>query len=650
MIGGARASARFNVQCGLTQAKLGQLAVRALKRRERCAPFALNTGRVFLQFLTGFACCISTHAQTPANPTPEQLIQIMRSQPTMDLSAPVTATASFDPPLVRPGEKSIYRVTFNATEVSVRLPEQIPAPSPLKLHRSVSGQNMQSVGGSFQMFSTFNYDVRATEPGVFTVPEFTAEVYGKPVVVPVAELEAQPKSSEPREPVRQLLVETSATNVFVGETFNVSVRLPATPASGVEGVAQMQINGDGFIVDKNAVRQSIQSVEKDGRKVPTYIYETSVTPISAGQLNLSAQGFTAGMQFGGPVIISGQVSIAGGAPKYLLLESEPITINVRPLPTESELPGFNGAVGSYTCDPPSLVTNVLKVGEPVQLTVVMRGQKNLNRINPPPPPHAQGWQIFPAIRGGIVAGPGTNYPGASFKYTLIPLSDEARVTPAIPFSCFDPARGQYVDLTIPPVPVTIKADATLTNAEAAELLAGDVSEPEKKTGLSKLAPTPGRTTGSLVPLQMHMWFPFVQLLPVLGFFGLWFWDRRRRFLERHPEIVRRRQARRALRRELRLLEQAAAAGDDAGFIRCAIKALQIASAPHYPATPRALVCGDVLQILTAPEREGKSGETVRRLFAAADAAAFASTAATDTGLLAENSALKKILAKLEARL
>src|SRR5471032_1658457 len=77
-------------------------------------------------------------AQTPGNPTADQLMQIMRSQPGVDISAPVTATAAFDPPLVRPGEKSIYRVTFNATAVSVNWPEKIPAPPDLKIRLNCS--------------------------------------------------------------------------------------------------------------------------------------------------------------------------------------------------------------------------------------------------------------------------------------------------------------------------------------------------------------------------------------------------------------------------------------------------------------------------------------------------------------------------------
>ncbi len=537
-------------------------------------------------------------AQTPANLTADQLMQIVRSQPGVDISAPVTAMASFDPPQVRPGEKSVYRVVFNATAVSINWPETIPAPPQLKIHLSASGQTMQAIGGEYQNLAAFDYDVRGDVAGQFTVPEYSVEIYGKPVVIPATQLEVRTELPLSHEPARQLLIEPSVTNVYMGEAFEVSVILPATASGAIEGVSDVQFNGDSFVVDKNSARQSIQTLEVNGRNMPAYIYKTSLTPIAAGKLNLSAQGFSLEPQPGGP-------------PNYVLLDSELVVINVRPLPGGNELPGFQGAVGDYTCDPPSLTTNILKVGEPVQLTIVIRSGKNSSRINPPPPPRAEGWQSFPAERGTILGG--AKGPGASFRYTLIPLTDAGRATPVIPFSCFDPVSGSYVDLTIPALPVTILAEGIQTNADTALMLSENNSEPGQSIGLSKLARAPGRA-GSLVPLQMRGWFPLVQILPALGFCGLWFWERRRRFLEQHPEIVRRRQARRALRHELRLLEQAASSGDAMNFIRHGISALQIASAPHYPATPRALVCGDILSIFLPAERAGKSGEIVRRFF------------------------------------
>jgi hypothetical protein len=597
---------------------------------------------IFLASLAPFA-----HAQAPASPTPEQLMQLMRSQPVVDIFAPVIASAAFDPPMVRPGERSVYRVTFNATAVSVNWPAKIPAPPELKIHLNTSGQTMQVAGGGYQNIAMFDFDVQADAAGQFLVPEFTVQVYGLPVLVPATRLEVKAQLPEPHEPARQLLVEPSATNVFVGEDFNISVLSPAS-GGGVQVVSDVQLNGDGFVMDKNDVRQSIHPVESNGRRVTAYIYETSITPIAAGTLNLSAQGFTTGMRLGGPLVINGPVVLPGGSSQLILLDSEPVAIHVRPLPAGDELPGFNGLVGRYTCDPPGLVTNRLIAGEPVQLTIVVRGRKKLNRIIPPPPPRAEGWQIFPAARGGIVGG--SNGPGAVFQYTLIPLSDAVRATPEIPFSCFDPGRGQYLDLTIPSLPVTVLAGETATNRDATLIPSESGAGPEQRTGLSKLATSPGWTAGGLVPLQMRGWFPLVQIFPALGFCSLWWWDRRRRYLEQHPEIVRRRQARRALRRERRRLEQAAAAGDAEQFVRCAITTLQIASAPHYPATPRALVCGDILQILTAPEREGRYGETLRRFFANADAAEFANQSENQTTLLAEKSVLREIISTLEERL
>ena len=573
----------------------------------------------------------------------------MMSQPPVDISSPVTATVSFDPPLVQPGEKSVYRVTFNATEVSIGWPEEIPAPPSLKLRRSSSGQIMQQTGGTMRPLTTFNYEVRASGPGRFTIPELVAEVYGQPVVVPSAQLEVRSDLPTAHETARQLLLEPAATNLYVGETLTVRVLLPATSANTVEGLSQVQLNGDGFVVDKNSVRQSIQAVQRNGSGTGAFIYEASLTPIAVGELKLSAQGFTAGMQFGGPIVITGQVTIPGGPPKLILLDSEITNLHVRPLP-DGELPGFAGAVGSYTCDLPQLATNTVRVGDPVQLNVTIRGQQNLNRLAPPPPPRVPGWQIFPAVRKGLVGEPGTPSFGAAFSYTLIPTTEELRTTPAIPFSCFDPRRGVFVDLTIHPVAITVVSNGTVASVETPFVLAESAFEPEKKLALSKLVDSPGRTAGSLVPLQLRGWFPLVPLTPVLGFCALWSWDRRRRFLERHPEIARRRRARRELRRVKRSLNQAAADGDATGFRQGAVKAMQIAAAPHYPAEPRALVGGDILEILDVKERAGQAGDVVRRFFAEADAAAFATTLPGRDELLGWQSEFTAVLEKLEERL
>jgi hypothetical protein len=205
-----------------------------------------------------------------------------------------------------------------------------------------------------------------------------------------------------------------------------------------------------------------------------------------------------------------------------------------------------------------------------------------------------------------------------------------------------------VSLNLPALPVTVKPAAmqvSMTDAsEAAEAISG--REPELK--LSGLATAPGRTMSSLRPLQLRGWFPAMQLAPALVFAGVWWWDRRRRFLEAHPEIVLRRRARRALHQEWAALRKAASLGDTSRFAACAVTAMRVACAPHYPAEPRALVSTDILPLLPASDPGIQAA--VRQVFAAANADRFASEPADAKDLLALRPEVDRVLAQLEAKL
>jgi hypothetical protein len=78
--------------------------------------------------------------------------------------------------------------------------------------------------------------------------------------------------------------------------------------------------------------------------------------------------------------------------------------------------------------------------------------------------------------------------------------------------------------------------------------------------------------------------------------------------------------------------------------------MRIASSPHYPAEPRALVGSDVLALLPETERAGRFGRVTRRLFTTTDAAQYATEAAESNDLLSLRDDLNKLLDQLEARL
>jgi hypothetical protein len=313
---------------------------------------------------------------------------------------------------------------------------------------------------------------------VFTVPEFVVKVDGKPVKVPSTQLEVLSVPPATAMPATQLTLNLPITNLFVGQAVQARIALAGSPGFGVSGLMQPQLSGQGLLVDPTGTRQHIEMAPRGGVNVATFVYEMSFIPMIAGKLDIFAHGFTVLRRVPSPVVTNGPPPAPPVAVQQTLVESDPVKVNVRPLPREGELPGFTGAIGTLAIGTPRLATNVLHVGDPVRLTVTVnnRGDGPLARLVNPPPPQAPGWQVFVANdfaptqplppqqlagppRPGVPAPTATLEGVATFNYTLVPLTEAVRATPPIPFSYFDPKAARYVDLTIPSVPVTVKPGA-----------------------------------------------------------------------------------------------------------------------------------------------------------------------------------------------
>jgi hypothetical protein len=593
----------------------------------------------------------------------DPLMNLMLSQPKIEIATQVVAVATFDPPVVKPGQDAIYRVSLNALSESIEWPARIPNPPGLELRPGARGEILQMTMPTLQPRSSFNYMARPEAVGRFTAPSFSIRVYNQTVTVPATTLEvvASPPAGIP--PAPRLALELGQSNLFAGQPVRARV-LMSSPANGaLQTLDQVQLTGQGFIVDKGMVRQRIETMVRDGVARPTFVYETSLTPLTAGSVSLFAQGFTTGNRFSGTIVITGpatlagnQISGGGGVPPYSLLDSEPVELQVRPLPRRGELPGFTGAIGVLEMAPPLLSSNVLMLGEPAKMVVVVHGDNPLIRLIAPMPPKLPDWQVLLSSTEGASAqvkpaARASRLPVlAVFTYTLLPMSGDVKGTPVLPFSFFDPNRECYVDLSVPSVPVTVRTGLEAADTEA--MAQADKIEPEaeKETTLSELARSPGLTTGRLMPVQEEAWFPLVQMAPALAFLCLWAWDRRRRFLEQHPEIVLRRRALRALRRERQALRRAAQTGDASGYALRAVNAMRHGCAPHYPAEPGALVGADVLALFPRADRLGKMGEVVKRFFAVADAAQFAGAPTGAADLLSLQPEMENVLSELERRL
>jgi hypothetical protein len=581
----------------------------------------------------------------------------MLSQPGIDTESPVIPQAEFDPPVAIVGRPVTYRLIFNAMNEAIRLPEKLPAPPGLVLTPSARGQTYGHGGAKLLPRTTINYRVLANAVGTYVMPSLVVTVYNKAVTIPSARVTfLQPGAPDARE-AQRLVLELPAGDLYVGQAINARIIAldPGEPGSQLQGLSQVQVNSDAFLADNSYFRVQRQAVTRNGRAYPALIHEMTITPIRDGTHQLAVQGHAIITRIfqGGPGMVIQPSMVTMGNP---LLESDPLTVVIKSLPREGELPGFTGAIGTFSLEPPRLSTNAVRAGEPVVLTVTIRGDGNIGRLVPP--------RLGPMREWNTAFAPSTDPSPAyaiqqrgfnTFSYTLVPLSERLKATPAIPFSYFDPKQRTYVSLPIPPVPLTVNpAPAGVTLAQPAPVRSpgafDEERDGERELVLTGLADSPGRRVRSLAPLQQRRWFPVVQVFPALVLGALWLWDRRRRYLEQHPEVLLKRRARRELRRQLRLARRAAAESDPGGFVHAAINALREVCAPQAAATPEALVCADVLEKLPPETQTGPDGEMVRRLFAAADAHRFGHAEVNGADLLGLRIQLERLLRQLKVRL
>jgi hypothetical protein len=319
---------------------------------------------------------------------------------------------------------------------------------------------------------------------------------------------------------------------------------------------------------------------------------------------------------------------AAGRPRantaQAMLDTPAVRVRVRPLPEAGRKPGFTGAIGKFELGKIEVSPREVIVGDPVMLTVTVVGDGNLESIGAPPLESSELWQSFTPtmeVDRDAFSGQGTK----TFKFTLIPRKADTRALPSIPFSYFDPETKQYVDLSIPPQPIAVKADKTAAASAspapqpaatpAVEAQPSHSAEPI----LTGLAESPGAWRWSPSPISQSGWFWTGQAAPALVLLGLWLRRRRTDYLAAHPEIVRRRAARAAARRNLRLARSAANRRDVEGFVNACIDAIRAAAAPLDTTEAQSLVLQEVLAKIP---REHGADETVRKLFERAHARHF----------------------------
>lgn len=133
----------------------------------------------------------------------------------------------------------------------------------------------------------------------------------------------------------------------------------------------------------------------------------------------------------------------------LSIASKQVKIEVMPLPEKGKPESFSGAVGQLSIEA-SIKNNELKTDEGCNLTYTISGKGNLKlleafKLKLPADIETYDPKITDKINVSVDGVKGSR----TFDYLLIPRYAGNYTVPALPFSYFDPQKGQYITLPGP---------------------------------------------------------------------------------------------------------------------------------------------------------------------------------------------------------
>ena len=323
----------------------------------------------------------------------------------------------------------------------------------------------------------FNYQWRvvAQNAGRYTVPPLRVEQGVLAASTPQATFQVADVPSSADMIVRMRLPERA---VWVGETFDTAVEWLlnreveshefAVPLFHVEG-AHVEAPASGsqsmrFAAGSGEVVLPVQRsvVQESGRQYTRFVFPARVTLNRAAPLDLDPVRVVARLQTG-----TGRDSWGFRRPRYELFraEGQRQRLAVRPLPQAGRPAAFVNAIGGGFSIDVQASRTVVSVGDPVELTIRVRGDGPLTGLSLPP---LTGPSALPPAHFGVAdASPAgeideqTN--SKRFAVTVRVKSQTVQEIPPISFAYFDPAAGEYRTVTSEPIALSVGA-ATLVGA------------------------------------------------------------------------------------------------------------------------------------------------------------------------------------------
>ncbi len=429
----------------------------------------------------------------------------------------------------------------------------------------------------------YSYRIEVSSAGRYSIPAISVEQGG-------AGAQSRPSGFEVKKVEEssnmRIAMAVPQRAVWLGESFEVSIDLLLRasprdlsfvipifdhPAFAAEAPEIPGAEHLGFQAGANELQlpYSTDEIMDGGIKYTRFQFKAVVTPTKAGRFELDAPRVVARLKMG-----TGRDAFGFRQAKYSQFKStgKAMTFEVKGLPTTGKPASFSNAVGPSFSIAVSSSRSVVSVGEPIELSIVLSGQRGLEGLSLPPL-IGEGrldkalFDVLDNSGTGKMSEDGRN---KIFKVSVVLKSTEAREIPPIEFAYFDPELGEYRVATSEPIALNVNGAAmvgaqdVVANRRERKRDAKGVVNPASFSG--DLTPSSGTQTlrevttlAALTPILAGLY-----ILPLL-FFVVLLWMQRTGESRGHSSELR--DAWKALEKNAQVAKREAAAQSAAGLIK-----------------------------------------------------------------------------------
>lgn len=394
-----------------------------------------------------------------------------------------------------PSEVSVgerFRFTYQLNEK----PSDFSAPS-FSGFRRLSGPN-QSSSTSMQIINnkttvtesySYTYILEATEEGSFSIEPARVTLDGDTyrsnrVQITVRAATAAPGGQQPTSPDQPAMA--SAKDVFIRASANI-----ASPYQGQQVIISYNIYTripvNQYSIEKLPTFRSFWSENVSAQGQPqtrtqvlngeTYrvaeIYRVAVFPQRSGELTVEPLEAELIVSLPGQRRGSLLDEFFGGSPfdqrrniRQNVL-SNPLTLNVKPLPTQNRPAAFTGMVGTDFDVKASVNHTELKANDAVNLKLTISGKGNMRMLQEPGLNFPHNLEVFdPNISDNINNSTSGISGSRSYEYVMIPRTGGEFTVPSWSFVYFDPVAQRYITEETPEFVLQVEGETAINGNEA----------------------------------------------------------------------------------------------------------------------------------------------------------------------------------------